>query len=321
MSTNFADRLLEAIAAKRSPTVIALDPVLDRLPGSILEGRVAAGERVGREEAAGALWEYSWRVLRAIAPHVPAVKINSAYFERYHAEGVEVYHNLVGEARAQGLLVIGDVKRGDVGHTAEMYAAAHLADDADAGDATDDGEPAPDAITINGYFGLDGVQPFVNVAQAAGKGVFVLVRTSNPSAAAVQDVVTQDGRKLHEVVAAEVARWASDAAAVGTKGYSLIGAVTASREPEDAHRLREALPQSMLLVPGYGAQGGTARDYLPYFKSDGSGAVIAAGRSVIFAYKQPENLSKPAVDWETCVGQACEAFVADVRQAVGLDAA
>lgn len=317
MTTNFADRLLEAIAAKRSPTVIALDPVLDRLPASILEGRAAAGERVGREGAAAALWEYSWRVLRAIAPHVPAVKINSAYFERYHAEGVEVYHNLVGEARAQGLLVIGDVKRGDVGHTAEMYAAAHLSDDAD---AADDGEPAPDAITINGYFGLDGVQPFVNVAQAAGKGLFVLVRTSNPSAAAVQDVVTQDGRKLHEIVAAEVARWASDAAAVGAKGYSLIGAVTASREPEDARRLREALPQSMLLVPGYGAQGGTADDFLPYFKSDGSGAVVAAGRSVIFAYKQPGNLSKPAANWETCVEQACAAFVADVRRAVGLDA-
>jgi orotidine-5'-phosphate decarboxylase len=310
MPLNFADRLTDAIAAKRTPAVVALDPVLARLPEEI---RAVAGtaQASNFDAAAEALWEYGWRVIRAVAPLVPAIKINSAYFEAYRARGVEVYYNLVAEAAQQGLLVIGDVKRGDVGHSAEMYALAQMAE-ADLAEADD--RVSPDAITINGYFGLDGVQPFIEVAKRQNKGVFVLVRTSNPSAGMIQDVATSDGRKVHEIVASEVARWGEDPEVTGQHGYSSVGAVTATRDAKDAERLRAAMPHSFLLVPGYGAQGGKAEDFAPYFKADGTGAIVAAGRSVIFAHDQPQYRDRFGSKWEACVTQACMDFVADLSR-------
>jgi orotidine-5'-phosphate decarboxylase len=306
MSLNFADRLAEAIAAKKTPAVVALDPVLARLPEDIRAPLPEAAE--GDPDAAvAALWEYGWRVIRTIAPLVPAVKINSAYFEAYRAKGVEVYYDLIAEAAQQGLLVIGDVKRGDVGHSAEMYALAQLAE---ADLATADDRTSPDAITVNGYFGLDGVQPFIDVAKRQNKGVFVLVRTSNPSAARIQDVATAWGPKVHEIVAAEVARWAGEADLVGERGFSSIGAVAATRDPQDAARLREAMPQSYLLVPGFGAQGGKAEDFAPYFRADGTGAIVAAGRSVIFAYDEAQYRARLGTQWEACIRQACLDFIA-----------
>lgn len=293
MPSAFADRLANAILQKKSPTVIALDPVYSQLPDSIRE---KANSEIN------AISTYSSAVLRIIAAHVPVVKINSAYFERYQAAGVEAYERLVREAGAQGLIVIGDIKRGDVGHTAEMYAAAHL-----------DGEAAPDAVTLSGYFGIDGIQPFIDLARTHGRGIFVLVRTSNPSAAAIQDSVLQDGRKVHELMAVEVARWASESGTIGRSGYSGVGAVVATRNANDAAKLRLLLPQSWLLAPGYGAQGGRAADFAPYVKADGSGALIAAGRSVIFAYQRASESKKSGADWQASVDQACRDFNADVR--------
>ncbi len=312
MSSNFADRLLRAIEAKRAPAVVAIDPVYASLPPSLVDHR-DLNDETDAEAALDAVLEFGRRVIRIVAPLVPAVKINSAYFERYYGEGVDGYYDLVQEAVARDLIVIGDAKRGDVGHTAEMYARAHLA----APEFVDtEGKPSPDAVTVNGYFGLDGVKPFIDVAAAQGKGMFVLVRTSNPSAAAVQDVVTQDGRKVHEVVAAEVARWADDPAIVGEKGYGSVGAVVATRDAADAARLREAMPRSIFLVPGYGAQGGTAEDFVPYFRPDGTGAVIVAGRSVIFAHRQPKYQEMFGDQWEVAVEQACKAFVADLARVI-----
>jgi orotidine-5'-phosphate decarboxylase len=205
--------------------------------------------------------------------------------------------------------VIGDVKRGDVGHTAEMYATAHLEEPVDDGNV-------PDAITIGGYFGRDGAAPFIESAKRQGRGVFVLVRTSNPSAAVIQDAAMSDGRRVHELVAAEVARWATESGTIGRNGYSAVGAVVATRNAVDAAKLRALLPQSWLLVPGYGAQGGRAEDFAPYFKADGSGALIAAGRSVIFAYIIVHQYAASGSNWQACIEQACKEFVADLERVV-----
>lgn len=312
MAPNFADRLLGAIAAKRTAVVVAVDPVYSRLPPQITEHR-ALNDENDAEAALDAVLEFCRRTIRVVAPIVPAVKINSAYFERYYAEGMEGYFELLQEASERGLVVIGDVKRGDVGHTAEMYARAHLARP-DFIDLED--QVSPDAVTVNGYFGLDGVKPFIDVAHNEGKGVFVVVRTSNESAAQIQDLVTQDGRKVHEVIAAEVAQWAAESETTGQRGYTSIGAVVATRDPEDAARLRAAMPQSILLVPGYGAQGGKAEDFAGYFKSDGTGAIVVAGRSVIYAYEQAAYRDQFAEDWERCIEQACRDVVADLARVV-----
>lgn len=306
MKSHFADRLNAAINKTGMPGVVALDPVFERLPASLKKG-VRGGDRSGELSA---ITTFCRESIPIFAEHLPAVKINSAYFERYQAAGVAAYHALVAESRRNELITIGDVKRGDVGHTADQYAAAHIAAHPDP--RINDG--IPDSITINGYFGWDGVKPFSEAAVAGGRGVFVLVRTSNESAATVQDVVTADGRKVHELVAGLVARWAADRHAIGSSGYSAIGAVVATRNAQDAARLRELMPQSIFLVPGYGAQGGTAEALKPYFKSDGSGAIIAAGRSVIFAHEAPAHAAKLGDDWKSCIEAACRDFKADLRR-------
>lgn len=306
MNQPFADRLVSAINKTGMPGVVALDPVFERMPAVLRKG-IVAGDRSGE---LGAITTFCRESLPIFARHVPAVKINSAYFERYHADGVAAYNAMIGEAHRHGLITIGDVKRGDVGHTADQYATAHVARNPDT--RIDNG--IPDSITISGYFGWDGVKPFSESAIAAGRGVFVLVRTSNESAATVQDVVTADGRKVHELVAALVARWAAEPHAVGASGYSAIGAVVATRNAKDAAQLRELMPQSIFLVPGYGAQGGTADALRPYFKADGGGAIIAAGRSVIFAHETPQHASRFGDDWKACVDAACVDFKADLRR-------
>lgn len=306
MRDHFADRLIAAIKKTSMPGVVALDPVFERLPASLKKG-VGAGNRSGE---LAAITTFCRESIPLFAEHLPAVKINSAYFERYQAGGVAAYHAMIAEAHRHGLITIGDVKRGDVGHTADQYATAHIAAHADT--RIDDG--IPDSITINGYFGWDGVKPFSEAAIAAGRGIFVLVRTSNESAGTVQDVVTSDGRKVHELVAGLVTGWAAEPHAVGASGYSAIGAVVATRNAKDAARLRELMPQSIFLVPGYGAQGGTAEALRPYFKSDGGGAIIAAGRSVIFAHETPAYATRFGDDWKSCIDAACRDFKADLQR-------
>jgi len=285
---------------------VALDPVYAQLPKEF----ASRGASPATELAAVA--RFSLKVIEIIAPLVRVVKINSAYFEHYGGAGLDGYFGLVGAAHAAGLVVIGDVKRGDVGHSAEQYAAGHLPARAGSG-----GERAPDAITINGYFGWDGVAPFAKLAAAQGQGVFVLVRTSNPSAAAIQDQLLSDGRKVHEAVAAEVTRWNAESGQIGAHGYGPIGAVVATRDAGDAAKLRAALPHSILLVPGYGAQGGRAEDFAPYFKPDGTGAIVAAGRSVIFAQENAKYRERFGEDWERCIAAACEDFAGELSRVLG----
>jgi orotidine-5'-phosphate decarboxylase len=299
MAAHFADRLLAEIERKKTPAVVALDPVFENLPRGL---RDAA-------DPLRAIRSYAMRVLELVAPHVPCVKINSAYFEAYHAPGIAVFDELLATARRLGLITLADVKRGDVGHTATMYALAQLGD----GDRRSDN--SPDAVTVSGYFGEDGVRPFIAWAAPRGQGVFVLVRTSNPSATVIQDAPLANGQRLHEWVGRQVASWAAEPETLGERGYSLVGAVAATRDAGDARRLREAMPHSIVLVPGYGAQGGRAEDFAPYFKPDGTGALIVSGRSVIFAYEKAEATSR-SIDWEQAVAAACKSFADDVARLI-----
>ncbi len=320
MSKNFADSLLEAIARKRVPACVGIDPVYARLPSEINESP-ELNDEADSEVALDAVREFCRRAIRVVAPMVPAVKINIAFFERYYAEGIFAYYELVEEAANLGLIVIGDVKRGDIGHTAEMYARSALGDP----DFSDMDElVAPDAVTVNGYLGLDGVQPFIDVARREGKGVFVLVRTSNPSAALLQDAALSDGKTVCELLGQEVEQWAAGEGLIGEGGYSCVGAVVAGQGREQTMKLRAMMPHCLFLVPGWGAQGASPDDVAACFKSDGTGALVCASRSIIYAYDQDvagmKYIEMYPSEWDKCVEQACKDFVADVAKLVAVTA-
>jgi len=232
---------------------------------------------------------------------VPAVKINIAFFEKYLWEGLETYYNLISEAEDLGLEIIGDVKRGDVGHTATAYATAHLQNPELAG--LED-TLAPDAITINGYTGADGIEPFAEVATQQGKGVFVLVRTSNPSAAAIQDVTDAEGKAVYERIAEIVDQIANKPERIGKHGYSNVGMVVGGTAPNVTSTLRRNYDKIWFLVPGYGSQGASAADCVRFCKPNGTGALINASRSIIYAYEKPKYKNQFGDDWKRCIEQA-----------------
>lgn len=312
MPDNFADRLLHAIRAKRAPVCVGIDPVYVRLPAAIAEQRDMNDES-DSEAALDAVLEFCRQTIRIVAPYVPAIKINTAFFERYYWEGVEGYFELLQEAADRDLIVIGDCKRADIGSTSELYAKAHLADP-DFDDLED--FVGPDAVTVGSYFGLDGVQPFIDVARDEGKGLFVLVRTSNPSAAEIQGLPCGDGLVMCEHVAQRVESWAKQDGLLGTAGYSCVGAVVAPGDEDSTTRLRAMMPHSLFLVPGYGAQGAGPQDVAACFKSDGTGALVTASRSIIYAYEDPKYLELYASEWDKCVEQACKDFVAELAKVV-----
>jgi len=251
--------------------------------------------------AVDAIFDFSMQVMRIVSPMVPAVKINIAFFEKYLWEGLETYYSLISEADGLGLEVIGDVKRGDIGHTAELYAAAHLENPELAG--LED-TLAPDAITINGFAGLEGIEPFAKVADQQGKGVFVWVRSSNPSAAAIQDFADAEGQKMFEKLAEVVGQIANKDSRIGSSGYSNIGMVVGGTSPEVTTNLRRKYDKVWFLVPGYGSQGATAQDCVRFCKPDGTGALINASRSIIYAYEIPRYKEQFGDDWRRCIEQA-----------------
>lgn len=256
--------------------------------------------------AVDAVFDFCTRTLRLIAPLVPAVKINIAYFEKYLWEGLETYYSLITEADERGLEVIGDVKRGDVGHTAEAYAEAHLKNPDFVGAEE---IIAPDGITINGFAGSEGILPFAKMADEQGKGVFVWVRASNPSAALLQDFADADGRKMYEKLAEVVAEIANQPERIGENGYSNIGMVMAPGAPESDIAARKKFDKMWFLVPGFGSQGATAEDSIRFCKPDGTGALINASRSIIYAYEKPKYKDQFGDNWEKCI----EAAVADAK--------
>jgi len=290
MTSHAADRLLDAIDRTAAPVCVGIDPVRERLPRP-LTPRTRSGS-----SAVAAIRAFVLGVLDAVTGHVPCVKFQSACFERYRAEGIGARDELIGEARRRGLEVILDAKRGDIGISAEHYAAA----------AFDHDPSRPDWVTINAYLGQETIMPFLR----EGRGAFALVRTSNPGGDVLQAQPLADGRTVAECLADIVA--AAGAESLGKSGYSSLGAVVGATKPADAVALRQRMPHQIFLVPGYGAQGGGPDDVLPCFHHDGRGAIVSAGRSVIYAFP-------PETDrWEPAVTDAARRFADEVGRAVGL---
>jgi orotidine-5'-phosphate decarboxylase len=300
MSSHFGDRLCEAVRAKKTALTVGLDPVYNRLPPAITSHR-QMNDEFDAAAAVDAIFDFCTQTMRIVAPMVPAVKINVAYFEKYLWEGLETYYALISEANDLGLEIIGDVKRGDVGHTAEAYASAHLENPELAG--LED-TLAPDAITVNGYPGIDGIEPFARMADGQGKGLFVLVRTSNPSAGVLQDFQDAEGQALYEKMAEIVNDIATVPERIGSSGYSNVGMVVGGTAPAVTAALRTKYDKIWFLVPGYGSQGASAVDCLRFCKTDGSGALINASRSIIYAYERPQYRDQFGDDWKKCIEQA-----------------
>ena len=295
----FGDRLVDAIRRKGSPVCVGIDPVFEMLPDEVA-GAAADRDANDYEAVIDAIFAFTTRVLKVVAPLVPCVKFQSAYFEKYLWEGVEAYYSLIQEAAELGLVVIGDVKRGDIGSTASAYAAGHLADPP-FGDLDD--VVVPDAITVNPMLGMDTLAPFVQTARDFGKGLFVLVRTSNTGSAALQDVKLEDGRTWSEALADHVRELAAGEGLVGSSGYSAVGAVVGATQPHTMRSLRRRLPQSIFLLPGYGAQGATADMTREAFQN-GEGAIVSASRSILYAHREAKYAEQFGGDWERCVEQA-----------------
>ncbi len=302
---NFADRLISQVEAAHTPAVVGIDPRIELLPLPLrrkLEGRRGASLR----SLVSTLKAFSCEIVDIVAPHVPAVKPQVAFFEMYGWVGLQAYAEVVRYAKKAGLIVIGDIKRSDIGSTALAYAKGHL------GQVTASGRLVEvlhtDAVTINPYLGSDGVEPFLDEVRLRGKGVFVLVRTSNPSGAEIQNLES-NGEPVYIHVARLVERWGADS--IGEHGFSSVGAVVGATCPEEAARVRKVLPNSIFLVPGYGAQGAGVEDIRPCFRSDGLGAVVNSSRGVIFAYRRsPYDKEFGDRRWQ----EAVEAAVKDMRE-------
>ena len=264
---NFADRLLKAIEKRQNPSVVGLDPDFAKIPKSL---------KKDFKEPVECILEFNRRIIDAIMDIVPAVKLQSAFYEMHGHEGVGAFEETARYAKRRGLVVVGDVKRNDIGNTARAYSSAFLGK----------GGLDLDCITVNAYLGTDGVQPFIDDCSRNGKGLFVLVKTSNPSSRELQDLSCGD-EKLYEIVAKLVNRWGKELK--GRKGYSSIGAVVGATHPNEAVVLRKLMPKCVFLVPGYGAQGGGAADIVPCFNKDGMGAVVNSSRGIIFAYQKTGN--------------------------------
>ena len=277
---HFADRVCAAVDAKGSAVVVGLDPRPESLPPHLLSAcRAEFGDTVG---AIGeAFWRFNRGIIDAVHDVVPAVKPQLAFYERYGMAGLQAYVRTTKHASEAGLLVIADGKRNDIGSTAAAYAEAFLGT-AKGFDEPGAGDFAADALTVNPFLGRDGIQPFTDCAARRGRGVFVLVRTSNPSAADVQDLQV-DGQPLYEQIGALVESWGENSR--GQCGYSCVGAVVGATWPEQAARLRDLMPHTLFLVPGYGAQGATADDVARCFDARGRGALVNASRSIIFAWR------------------------------------
>ena len=282
--TGFGDRVVNAVDVKRSVVCVGIDPRRELLPPECLEEAHRPGlSRAGVTAEAFRL--FSERVVRLVAPHAAAVKPQVAFFEQYGSAGLVAYESVCRAAREAGVLIIADVKRGDIGTTAAAYAQAWLGTG---------GERAPlaDACTVNPYLGTDGIEPFVHVGCDEGGGIFVLVKTSNPSSTEIQDLES-GGRPIFEHAAELVARLNDPH--VGVTGYGPVGAVVGATWPAQLKAIRKLLPASILLIPGYGAQGGRAEDVAPAFDADAQGALVSASRSLTFPWRGE---GRCPTDWE-----------------------
>ena len=278
------NQLVQKIQKTKAPICVGLDPMLSYIPSHIIQKAFAEfGETL--EGAAEAVWQYNKEIVDHTYDLIPSVKPQIAMYEQFGIEGLKAYAKTVEYCQQKGLIVIGDVKRGDIGSTSSAYAVGHLGN-VKVGSNICTGFNT-EFITVNPYLGTDGVKPFVDVCNEQDKGIFVLVKTSNPSSGEFQDKLI-DGRPLYELVAEKVVEW-GDASMDGA--YSNVGAVVGATYPEMSKILRKLMPRTYFLVPGYGAQGGTAQDLKHCFNEDGLGAIVNSSRGIIAAYKQ-EKYSK-----------------------------
>ncbi|HZJ82650.1 MAG TPA: orotidine-5'-phosphate decarboxylase [Clostridia bacterium] len=273
------DKLIDRIIEKENPTVAGLDPRMEYLPESLIKKHCR--DEMNLETATSAIWDFNKQIIDSIHDLIPAVKLQMAYYEMYGIPGLELFNRTALYAKSKGLVVVGDVKRNDIGSTAQAYSSAyigvtHLLQD------TAQAFPV-DAITVNPYLGVDGIQPFLEDCRQYNKGIFVLVKTSNPSSGEFQDLITQEGPKIYERVGQKVHQWGENL--IGNHGYSSVGAVVGATYPRQLKELREIMPKTYFLVPGYGAQGGKIEDILGCFDKEGLGAIINASRSIMCAYK------------------------------------
>ena len=276
------DELVKKIQEKNAPVVVGLDPMLSYIPESIV-GRTIEEKGETLEAAAEAVWQFNKAIVDATYDLIPAVKPQIAMYEQFGVPGMAAFEKTVEYCKEKELVVIGDIKRGDIGSTSAAYAAGHIGV-VKIGNHVLRGFKE-DFVTVNPYLGTDGVKPFVDVCKAEKKGIFVLVKTSNPSSGEFQDRVV-DNRPLYESVAEKVKEWGADC--VGTCGYSSVGAVVGATYPEQGKVLRALMPRNYILVPGYGAQGGKGKDLVHFFNSDGLGAIVNSSRGIIAAYKQEQ---------------------------------
>lgn len=292
--SNYADRLEQAVAACGNPCLVGLDPHTDLMPDDFA---VVRDPNAPRAERADALSAFCLEIIDLVAGRVPAVKPQSALFERLGADGGQAWERVVAAASAAGLIVIGDVKRGDIGSTARAYAEAYLSE-----------QPACDAITVNPYLGADSLTPFLELCRANARGIYVLVRTSNPSSSGFQ---LHGEPPLCDVVARAVSEWGAEL--VGEQGLSAVGAVVGATHPDELRRLRSVMPRTPLLLPGYGAQGAGAADIVGGFLDGHRGALVNSSRGILFAQRDPRHA---ASHWKDASRAALDAMISEITGAL-----
>lgn len=301
------NRLIQKIQETKAPICVGLDPMLNYIPEHILEAAYGTcGETL--EGAAEAIWQYNKEIIDHTWDLIPSVKPQIAMYEQFGIEGLKAYKKTVDYCQEKGLIVIGDVKRGDIGSTSAAYATGHIGR-VKVGNNVCSGFDT-EFITVNPYLGTDGIKPFVDACNEFDKGLFVLVKTSNPSSGEFQDRLI-DGRPLYELVAEKVVEWGS---ASMDGAYSNVGAVVGATYPEMSKVLRKLMPHTYFLVPGYGAQGGTAEDLRHCFNEDGLGAVVNSSRGIIAAYKQEKYREFGPEHFGEASRQAVKDMVADINR-------
>ncbi len=303
------DKLVKKIKAAGAPIVVGLDPMMKFVPEHIQKKAFAEyGETL--EGAAEAVWQFNKEIVDNIWDLIPAVKPQIAMYEQFGIPGLISYKKTIDYCREKGLVVIGDIKRGDIGSTSEAYAVGHLGKVKVGGSAYYGFDE--DFATVNPYFGTDGVAPFIKICKEENKGLFILVKTSNPSSGEFQDrqVADADNRPLYEIVGEYVDKWGREHMG---ETYSCIGAVVGATYPEMGKALRRIMPKTYILVPGYGAQGGKGADLVHFFNEDGLGAIVNSSRGIIAAYQQEKYASFGAEHF----AQAARAAVEDMRRDIG----
>ena len=295
------DRLIEKIIEMQNPTCVGLDTLFDYLPDDMRAG-VTTFEGVAERVV-----DFNKKLIDTVRDIVPSVKVQIAYYEMYGVAGMKAYEETLKYAAEKDLVVIADAKRNDIGSTAACYAKTFLGETIVEGKA-DKAFPA-DYVTVNGYLGTDGIAPFVEECEKRDKGIFVLVKTSNPSGAEVQNLVLENGMPMYEHVGNLVEKWGEST--VGKYGYSAVGAVVGATHPTEAARLRETMPHTFFLIPGYGAQGGNAQMLKSCFKADGLGGVVNNSRGILCAYK------KNGGTYYDAARAACIAMQKDLSQVIG----